>query len=747
MTNARSAGGGGKIIRLAYLVAGVIAVAVSLLPRGATLIYLWPWPLILTVALLVPPVVLLGKFAAGQPVLRLGGGADWAALVLLAVATASAWFSPYLSAALSLLLFPLAAVCLIYSAADWFRRDPGADESVAHGLAWLLLAFTAVSLVMWLVLVAVPDHFRDLAGERNPHPLGHSNYTAGAILLLLPFGLVRLREKRARWFWAAACTLAVFCLFIAGSRAALLGLGAGAIAAVAWLVRIGRVSPRRAALLGLAAFAAVVLFAVANPRVRSMLLAPSENVPDDSTIQRSAMAAAGSEMIRARPCIGWGPGTTPLAYPEFRRDVSGGVDTALQLHSAPLQVAVDLGVTGFVAMIALLGAPLLGFWRVSPPANAPAGATAGLAVIAYGVFAIYDYQLDVPLFPAVGALCLALLCSAGKSPRPLPRWPALAAIAVVLALAGGPCFRQLHAHALLSSAVDALEDKDVPTFVERARRAVAADPDGTAAANALALRLGEQARNASDPAERSRNLQEAIPLLELSLARDPEQELCRTNLGWLRLPFDPTAALRDFRAAAKMVPDKEGLWLGQALAQLALGQRDNALASLANECLATPRFLFSPEWRSAPLDALRTDATRKLAERAGQLAEEKSGLKAWQRAELRYVGAVARWLAGDAPAGSVSPVALSARQRDFFASPNAANLRKYLLDPTVAPEAVNFRVQRPGYGVLVRNLDVPMPVDLHQSVRDQRLLADEVVLFPEHLNLPGRVFLEALPRD
>jgi hypothetical protein len=745
VTNASSAGRSGSLLRLAYLAAGAVWLAVSLLPRGATLIYLWPWPLLLALALLVPPGVLACRLARGEKVPRLGGVADWAVLALMLALAAAALRSPFRAASLGMLLFPLAALCLPYELQVWRRDDPEAGAGVERALAWLLALFSAISLVMWFWLIVWPHGTLHLWEARNPHPLGHSNYTAGALLILLPFGLARMAGARGpgRIGWSVTGAAALFCLFTAGSRAALLGLAAGGAAGGLLLVRTGRCSGRNALLLAGLCFAGAGVFAVVNPRMRELLHPAPGAVPDDSTIQRAAMLGAGRLMLAARPLLGWGPGTTPLVYPRFRRELSGGVDTALQLHDAPVQLAADTGLAGLFAMLLLLGAGARSCWRecgVAPAAGRlPVAAVGGIALATYGVFAVFDFELDVPLFAVLGAICLALLFAPPPDAPSLPRWPALAILLAALGLAVAPKVPELRGHYLLARAADALEQRDPGAFRVLAIRASEADPDDTEALNALALQLGEQAGRAEDANERARLTAEATRFFTASLHRNPDQEICETNLAWLLLPTEPASAITHFLAALTLVPEKEGVGLGLAQAWLRLGRRDNAVKALAAECLIDPRFLLSPLWRDAPFAGLRGPVLAAVSDRAGRLAGG-APLAPWQRAELTYLAGFARWLGGEIPPAAVASVALNPAQRTFFSSDRPAKLLARLASAR-PDDLVVLRAQRPGYGVLMRNLDAPMPADLYWSPSYRIITLADAFLLPERLNLPGRVLL------
>lgn len=221
--------------------------------------------------------------------------------------------------------------------------------------------------------------------------------------------------------------------------------------------------------------------------------------------------------------------------------------------------------------------------------------------------------------------------------------------------------------------------------------------------NTRALALG------ADPA----HADEAIALLQTSLTTDGDQEIAHFNLGWLQVVRAPAAAAAHFRAAAGLVPDKGGVYFGLGLAALNQGQRSRAATLLALECLNDPAFLFSPWWNVPALAALRDEARRALAAQLDELEAKKGMGRPWLDSQL---GA----LRSAAPA----------------------------LGTVDAATAVTYRRQRLGYPVLMRDLDLPKPVDLF-DVRESsppRGLAKPLPPLPSKGWLPSTWMLDLLAR-
>jgi len=351
---------------------------------------------------------------------------------------------------------------------------------------------------------------------------------------------------------------------------------------------------------------------------------------------------------------------------------------------------------------------------------------AALAFAGYGVFALTDFQLDVPVFAFVVAVCGAGLApSDGAVVSSRARGGVAGAVMVaVLAIA------------LLG------------------RR------DPTPALNAEALDL---ARN---PAQAGR----AIALLRDSLARNPDQEIAHFNLGWLLVVRDPAAAERHFLAAARLVPDKGGVSFAIDLARQKNGDTTGAAHAWALECLNDPLFLASPWWQAEALAARRGETMRQLDALCRQ-GGSRFPPDRWLGRELRYTAALAHWFSGEIPAAAVANVATTGERHRFFSAPVAlagaaqtsdmggtpmprgtgvppVRLQKSAMG--LSPSAVLsgavrvYRRERTGYPVLMKNLDVPPPEDLFDVQEDPRMADSLRFLFPRKGWVPSPLLLEWL---
>jgi len=645
-------------------VGGLAALAaLTLVDRGATRMFATPWIFALAGMVVVPPLLCLFRLVSPTQPLRLPAtGWRLLAAATIIVPVVSALASPYRGPALLNAAGPVAAASLFLLLHDWLQRDPERNRLCLG--QWLAVAAGAVTLIVscyWLhdltSLTRTELLSADLFEGRNAHPLGHSNYTAGLMLLGLPW--LTLLAGRARGPLRATAIIAIALtllnLFLSGSRGGLLGLAvlgvAGAAAAgLGW---------KRFALLATGLVALAVGLALANPRIRS-LLGPADPhaAPNLSTVQRTAMFAGGLKMGADRPLLGWGPGTTPLAYPRYRATLDGGVENALQLHSTPVQLWAETGGAGLLAAL-LFGGLAAWHWRRAP--------AAAVTLAGYGGLALTDHQLDVPVFAAALAALAAMLANPAAAPT-APR-PRLGFILLLL-VAGG--------------LIVGLGTRDRAPLL-----------------NTAALTL------AKDPAQHDR----AVALLHRSLALNPDQEIAHFNLGWLRLVPDPAAAEKHFLAAAQLVPDKGGVYFGLGLARLNQGHRAAAARAFALECVNDPRFLASPWWTVPEIAALR-DATAIEYDRLLTVSQ------AWGE-NLR-----------------VNPWWVRPAERLRSLSPRLGHV-------SPGPE-VNYRRERIGYPVLMRNSDLAPPFDLYDVREDPRFPASVPFPLPDKGWLPAPVLLKLL---
>ncbi len=641
---------------------GLAALALlTLVDNGATRMFATPWTFALAGIVMIPPLLcLLCLVSPTRPVQLPATGWLLLAVATIALPVVSALFSPYRGPALLNAAGPVAAASVFLLLHDWLQEDQARNRVCLE--QWFAVAAAVVALAStcyWLhglaSLTRAELFSPTLFDRRNAYPLGHSNYTAGLMLLGLPCLVQTVWCARGSLRSAAviATVLTLLNLFTSGSRGGLLGLAALGVAGVA----AAGLGWKRFALVATGLVALSVLLAVANPRIRS-LLGPADPhaAPNLSTVQRAAMFQGGVMMGEDRPLLGWGPGTTPLVYPRYRHALEGGAENVLQLHSTPVQLWAETGGSGLLAALLACGMAAWN-WRRAP--------TAAVTLAGYGVFALTDAQLDVPVFAAALAALAALLAAPAVAPA-APR-QRLGLILLLLVATG---------------LIVGLGTRDRAPLLNAAALVIAKDPAGH---------------------------DRAVTLLNRSLALNPDQEIAHFNLGWLLLVPDPAAAEQHFLTAAHLVPDKGGVYFGLGLARLNQGNRAAAARAFALECVNDPRFLASPWWTVPEIATLR-EATA---------AEYTKMLAPWMptpKTSNPWVESQAALLATLAPRlGQVSP----------------------------GPE-VNYRRERIGYPVLMRNSDLAPPFDLYDVREDPRFPSSVPFPLPDKGWMPSPVLLKLL---
>ena len=125
------------------------------------------------------------------------------------------------------------------------------------------------------------------------------------------------------------------------------------------------------------------------------------------------------EIAADRPLHGSGAGTFELARRRFRDDAS----PVSQPHSVPLQLLADLGVVGLVLGLLVVAGAAAGIrrgLRLVADHERPAAAALACLVLAYGIHALVDYDLDFLSVTAPALLALGTLLAVGRAASATP---------------------------------------------------------------------------------------------------------------------------------------------------------------------------------------------------------------------------------------------------------------------------------------------------------------------------------------
>jgi putative inorganic carbon (HCO3(-)) transporter len=377
-------------------------------------------------------------WALRTPPGRIGSINGWL-LVVLALALLATGFSPVPSAAVKGLMklvsylgvYALMRQLLAFAPVWWDRL---VAALLAGGLLTSVIGIRQLfgdggALARWSDANSVAEGtVRIYSTLDNPNLLG------GFLLPLLPLALVALLRWPGavrRAFALATLVLGIVALVLTYSRGAWMGMVASlAVLALLLAMRQTRDWPplwRRLfpllLLVGGGLVLAVLVAKVEPLRVRAMsLLAGRE---DSSNNFRINVWMAALQMIQDRPVLGIGPGNTAfnLIYPLYQQPKFN----ALSAYSIPLELAVEAGIPGLLAGLALLLASVrvgLAQWRWSGPLVLPSlsavAVFAGLVVQGLTDTIFFRPEVQLQAF-----FCLATLAAsasgtgASRPPEPL----------------------------------------------------------------------------------------------------------------------------------------------------------------------------------------------------------------------------------------------------------------------------------------------------------------------------------------
>jgi tetratricopeptide (TPR) repeat protein len=793
-----------SLSRVGWLVGLCCLGAITFAHPSASRMYTIPGAFVTATLWLVAVAALIVGFAI-EKAWRLPERTVTAGLAVLALCTlASALFSPFSAASLTLAwpTFGGVAICLLLH--HWLAspaQGAGRQDLVARVIALGGVALVFVSLLGW----AIETGF-SFFGTRNAVPFGHSNYTAGCLVLLLPWLVSRIwcTEGLARGGWSLASIGAIVALLSTSSRA---GALAAAIVAAAFALGVtvaSRLSRGEKLLVAGGVLLAGLILVAANPRLRDLVLGRGwSEFAQASNVQRATMLDAGIRLGRERPVLGWGPGSVPLAYPRIRQQLDGGLENVLQLHNTPIQLWATLGAGGIVALGLLVSGTAGSIRRAlrRKPRSVPTLAAAASAG-GYAIFALTDHQLDVPAIAVLAAANLALLTatSSRRIEIPLSMGRRVGLAAGVVAIVGSSLLwlgRDLRARFFYDRGLDALGSERSADFVAALETATHFTPHDPYFQHQIVGWLLETRSRVTHPADQERLTRDAVARLKKSLATGAFEEFAHFNLGWLFLDLgEPAAAIPHFTAAARLVPDKGGVYFGLGLALQATGRREDAVRAFALEEINDPRSVTSPAWELPKLGTLRPlvrEEVRRLytelrsAFPPAALAQKWSSW--WQgetidgmelgrgfTADSSALSAALPFIASRIPVGTTAAtwaklyagwrIAGLENSNDTFlkllpdqpefaaaltrrAARHPSDFRAFLAAGTEDEPVLlrTMRRQRPGYGVLARHPEGPVLGDAF-VVQENRLIADFAAgLFPPKGWVPGRFLLALLPPD
>ena len=349
------------------------------------------------------------------------GAMGRALLLFLAVAVVATGFSPVPLAAATGLLKLVAYLTTWALAARLLRELPGWWHPVLAGLLLGAMAESVLALRQLSTGVEALATWSDAAylsegTTRVYGSLGNPNLLGGYLVPVVPLAAgaaLHWRRPMSRLFAAATAILGTIAMFYSYSRGAWLGLAAALgcllfLHAVVWLRRRHRqwLLP----LLLLVTAVAVALIVLSLDPLQTRLASLFAGRADSSTNFRMNVWTAAWRMVQDRPWLGIGPGHGPFnrIYPLYQQPLFN----ALSAYSMPLELAVEMGLAGVVAGLAVVWTALQRGWR-SVIGGTPAAHwhrwSATAAVVGLMAHGLVDTIFLRPEVQLLWWLCLAVL--------------------------------------------------------------------------------------------------------------------------------------------------------------------------------------------------------------------------------------------------------------------------------------------------------------------------------------------------
>ncbi|HLJ14500.1 MAG TPA: O-antigen ligase family protein [Bryobacteraceae bacterium] len=426
---------------------------------------------------------------------------------------------------------------------------------------------------------------------RPPGTLGHANYFAAWLIVVVFFGVALEGLEDDRWRKRLAIgvsILAAVAIVLSGTRSALLGLGAGGIALLAFRHR--KIGIRALALAATFAAAFTVLwFSPAGLKLRARVHWSVEDLRGGA---RLPLWRDSLRMANSRLPIGFGPETFTSEFPRFE-----SVELARAYpdfyHESPHNVFLDAlteeGIGGFLVLFGLFG---LGFY-----AHARSRSNLSDALVCGLLGMLVCHQFSVFIVPTAMCFFLLLAMLATMTPaespelntaRALPRRLVIALSAAASLLLAFYAVRLVVADRALAIAGHQIESGDAQAAARAYAAAVRWHPEGSGA--------------------------------DLDYSRSMAQLASRTQNFAIRLEAR-TEAMRAGVRAARVAEDRQNAWYNLAILLAGQGDTGAVERSLHNAIAWAPNW-FKPHWTLAQLLELTGRHKQALAEAAAAVERD-----------------------------------------------------------------------------------------------------------------------------
>jgi O-antigen ligase len=251
-------------------------------------------------------------------------------------------------------------------------------------------------------------------------PYVNHNHYAGLMEMLTPFPLVlaatRFTDGSRKLSIAAIAALMAGSIFLSGSRGGMAAFVAQMVVLGILMMRKRKPSWRQPLLLG-GFLAMVIVFLVwmgGNELTQRLVSIHSEAREEISGGIRLSIDRDCLRMLLKKPFLGWGLGTFPIVYPEFRSFYT--TFFVNQAHNDYLQLAVETGLAGFSIAVWFL---VLVFRRAldkvenwMETASGAITVAALLGCVGILVHSFLDFNLQIPANAALFYVLCGIAASA-----------------------------------------------------------------------------------------------------------------------------------------------------------------------------------------------------------------------------------------------------------------------------------------------------------------------------------------------
>ena len=328
---------------------------------------------------------------------------------------------PHDTASLALLYFSYAMLCFL-AGQTLLRGSQARSLAVVFSLYGAALAsfslIQGISSNGKLYWWRVPRNGGWIYG-----PYVNHNHYAGLMEMLVPIPLVlsltRLASSKTRTAAAAVAAVMVGTIFLSGSRGGMLAIVAELLILAVLLIKQKR-GLRTAIGIGVFLVIVVGLLAwVGGGELNKRLATVGPTHSDISSDIRHYINHDGLKMFLKRPVLGWGLGTFPVVYPQFRTFYTNFFVN--QAHNDYLQLLVEMGLLGFGTMLWFLltlynrAIKKMGHWTSEISGAVTLACVLGLSGIL--VHSAVDFNMQIP---ANAALFYVLCTIAASEPFAQP---------------------------------------------------------------------------------------------------------------------------------------------------------------------------------------------------------------------------------------------------------------------------------------------------------------------------------------